>query len=497
MKCAAVIALVALSASAATPPECDTHALPRQIWKDPDTGKFWYCDRDQGWSEIQTSSGGTCAIAGPGDAGCFAASGDQTVTPNVTFAGDAGVGVNLSVLGIATSGKFCLSGVCAAMQDATYWTFDGPVLFASGNSGVVQGPLYFNPGGRLQSNIGNAGVTVVGNCDSADDTCADFVVNSVRNRTAGWSLKTDNIGQPYGGIRVDGTVVGGGNEGGNGFGIGRAAFQQAQTGTFGVYNGYTTLASPDGQPVVIYGSVFGLNGADTAMGFGALGAIGGPHASVIFADHYTSDGGWGLELDHFRAGATAGSKIMFIDVAGGYGEYGWNGYLPRAGLDTPIGNQRATFPACPEIERPLDGGSVQYVGVGGDSTFHHDFTPNSYGAWFFCNESDGGTEGAVDAGGGHTVVGYTQVIDAWALAHGYGIVDGGFEGNLSIDGWVRVGPKSAGRDTLSSGTKTEAVNAGCHPVCSSETANNVHCTISGSTLTATGTGTDAFNWTCL
>lgn len=447
-----------------------------------------------------------CNPAGAGDGGCVTA-GPQTFSGDKTFAGDAGVGVNLnvgvnlSVLGTATSGRFCLaSGVCAAMQDGVYWTLDGPLLLPSGVSGVVQGQLLFNPGGRLQSNVGNAGVPVYGNCDVADDTCSDFLVNSIRNRTAGWSVRTANFGQPYAGFRVDGTVIGGGNEGGGGFGVGRAAFQQAQTGTFGVYNGYTTLGSPDGQPVVIYGSVFGLNGGDTAMGNGALGALGGPHASVIIADHYTTDGGWGFELDSFRAGPTAGSKVAFLDWAGGYGEYGWNGYLPHAGLDTPIGNQRATFPPCPVIERTLDGGVIQYVGVGGDSTFHHDFTPNSYGAWFYCNESDGGTEGAVNLGNGHTVVGYDQVVDAWALAHGYGIVDAGFRGNVSVDGVVRFNSSlNSGQCVIGGGgTCTHAVSSTCAvPICSDNSVGaNLSCSASAGTLTAAGTVGHTINFFC-
>jgi hypothetical protein len=442
----------------------------------------------------------SCSPAGAGDAGCVSV-GPQVFSGDKTFAGDAGVGVNLSVSSTVTSGRYCLSGgVCSDFQQGTYWTFDGPILLPAGTSGVVQGTLYFNPGARLQSNVGNAGVLVQGNCDSAGMNCEDLVVNSSRARTGGWSLRTYNNGQPYAGIMTDGTVVGGGAEGGGGFGVGRAAFQQATTGTAGHYTGSTTLASPDSNPVVIYGSVFGFGGGDTAMGNGALGALGGPHASVIIADHYTTDGGWAFEVDSFRAGPTPGSKVAFIDWAGGYGEYGWSGYLPRTGLSTPIGNQRATFPPCPTIERDLGGGIIQYVGAGGDSALHYDFTPGGTGGWWYCNEEDGGTEGGFDAGSGRTAVGYTAIIDAWHLSHGYGIADAGFQGNVSIDGVAHLNsPLNHGSCVLGGGgTCTHSVDQSCvNPVCSDNSSPAAFsCSASSGTLTAAGTAGHTINFVC-
>jgi hypothetical protein len=490
----AATAFIALSASAATPPECDVRAVPRQIWKDPDTGNFWYCDRDTGWSQIQTSGSGSCAIAGAGDAGCIAAFGKQTVSPEITFAADAGFANNVFV-----GGGIDLPGGLHLKLNAPYLELSGgPLLLPTGVSGLVQGILYMNPSARLQSNIGNGGVVIQGNCDATDDTCEELVVNTARLRSAGWALKVYNFGQPYGGVRVDGTMMGGGGQGGNGFGVGRAAFQQIATGVDGVYNGYTTLGAPDSNPLVLYGSVFGHGGGDTAMGNGARGALGGPHGSVIVADHYTTDGGWAFEVDSFRAGPTPGSKVAFIDWAGGYGEYGWSGYLPKVGLSTPIGNQRATFPACPTIERDVGGGVTQYVGSGGESVMHWDFTPGGTGGWYACNEEDGGTEGSIDLGGGHTAVGYTLMVDAWHLSHGYGVVDGGFQGNVSVDGWISCSSsKCKGATTLSGGTKSVVVNSGAVCTCSSVTANNVRCSVSGNTLTVSGTGTDAFSYICL
>lgn len=52
-------------------------------------------------------------------------------------------------------------------------------------------------------------------------------------------------------------------------------------------------------------------------------------------------------------------------------------------------------------------------------------------------------------------------------------------------------------DTLSSGTKTKTVPTGAVCSCTSETANAVHQSVSSTTLTVTGTGSDAFDCVCL
>lgn len=51
--------------------------------------------------------------------------------------------------------------------------------------------------------------------------------------------------------------------------------------------------------------------------------------------------------------------------------------------------------------------------------------------------------------------------------------------------------------TLSAGSGTATVSSGAFCVCSSTTANPAHCSVSGTTLTVTGTGTDVVNYICI
>lgn len=60
------------------------------------------------------------------------------------------------------------------------------------------------------------------------------------------------------------------------------------------------------------------------------------------------------------------------------------------------------------------------------------------------------------------------------------------------------GGYAAASDVLSSGTKTETVPSGARCVCSSQTTHALTgCSVSGTTLSVAGTGTDAFTYICL
>lgn len=395
---------------------------------------------------VVTGSNVSCNAAGANDAGCIAASGTQTVSPAITFAADAGFAHNITIANVATAGGFCLAGGPCAQPNSPYWEItSGGLLLPSGISAIAQGQILFNAGGRLQSNTGNAGVPVYGNCDANDDTCTDFLVNSVRLRTAGWSIRTYNNGQPYAGMKVDGTVVGGGNV--VPYGVGRGAFVVSSP-IFGT----TTITCGDSNVCVYYSDEFGNGGGDTAMGLGAHGALGGPHGGHVFADHYTHDGGWTIEWDNFTDGPQPPSKKGGIGAYGEFTFYGNNGFTHWPSLaeyDHVFGNQRASFPPCPHLEVINDGG-VQFGGDAGvqqigsiDSALIYDFTNVTGGRYFFCDEQDGGTEGQVDAGGGLTYVGWNQIVDTWDLAHGIGIVDAGFHGNVAIEGILTVASSPA------------------------------------------------------
>lgn len=75
------------------------------------------------------------------------------------------------------------------------------------------------------------------------------------------------------------------------------------------------------------------------------------------------------------------------------------------------------------------------------------------------------------------------------------IVIGAFIAN---NGGAGNGPNS-GVLTLSGGTQTQAVRANAKCVCGKATnrANPVECAVSGTVLTATGTGTDQVSYVCL
>lgn len=57
--------------------------------------------------------------------------------------------------------------------------------------------------------------------------------------------------------------------------------------------------------------------------------------------------------------------------------------------------------------------------------------------------------------------------------------------------------KVRGTITLAAGTGTATVLTGAKCVCGTETANAVRCSVAATTLTCTGTGTDACNYLCL
>ncbi len=68
-------------------------------------------------------------------------------------------------------------------------------------------------------------------------------------------------------------------------------------------------------------------------------------------------------------------------------------------------------------------------------------------------------------------------------------------GNLSL---AAGATRTKGTITLAAGTGTATVTSGCVPACSDTTAvAAVRCAVSGTTLTATGTGTDVISYLCL
>lgn len=68
-------------------------------------------------------------------------------------------------------------------------------------------------------------------------------------------------------------------------------------------------------------------------------------------------------------------------------------------------------------------------------------------------------------------------------------------GNLFLN---TAATRTKGTITLSAGTGTATVSSGCTPSCSDTTAiNAVQCSVSGTTLTANGTGTDVISYHCL
>lgn len=116
----------------------------------------------------------------------------------------------------------------------------------------------------------------------------------------------------------------------------------------------------------------------------------------------------------------------------------------------------ANFDGCPQALMPFDGG-------------------NPYGQQF--------------AGEFETAQRYA------ADKHGYYVCDG--TGWASILQSVPGTAGTRGTATLSSGTKTVTVNSGCTCVATDTTAvNNVKCSVSGTTMTLTGTGSDVLNWIC-
>jgi hypothetical protein len=70
--------------------------------------------------------------------------------------------------------------------------------------------------------------------------------------------------------------------------------------------------------------------------------------------------------------------------------------------------------------------------------------------------------------------------------------------DVQSDGTLKCySAKSCGSTTLSGGTKAITVRSGAFCVCTSATTNAVRCSVSSTTLTATGTGTDAFSYLCM
>lgn len=68
---------------------------------------------------------------------------------------------------------------------------------------------------------------------------------------------------------------------------------------------------------------------------------------------------------------------------------------------------------------------------------------------------------------------------------------------VSTTGLICSGATHCGTKTLSTGTGTVTVVSGCHPVCTDTTAANaVACSVSSTTLTVTGTGSDVIDYFC-
>jgi len=62
---------------------------------------------------------------------------------------------------------------------------------------------------------------------------------------------------------------------------------------------------------------------------------------------------------------------------------------------------------------------------------------------------------------------------------------------------ISVGGTGAGSTALSGGNGSHTVPSGCRAVCTDTSAlEPVQCSVSGTTLTITGTGSDVINWLC-